>query len=147
MRESMGLRLEIARRTGPRGERSATGEQQSGEMPVQLTRRNARNLEMPVFAPTSSKKKGAPMEFNSTEILRFLADGGHIARDTSRDALVVKAANGSDLELELGGFAYSPVEVSTPVLSDLERARLVHEDRDPNGQLVYRAANTNRIAA
>jgi hypothetical protein len=36
---------------------------------------------------------------------------------------VIKAADGQDLEVDLGGFRFYPVQLSDAQLTDLERAR------------------------
>ena len=81
--------------------------------------------------------------FTSSELLRLLATtGSHIVRETAAprfaaDAWVIKAADGSDLEVELGGYAFHPVQVSDEMLSDLEGARRIALDSF-NGVPVYR---------
>jgi hypothetical protein len=92
------------------------------------------------------------MTFDSNDLLGFLASPGtHIARDSERfgrPAWVLKAASGHDLEVDLGGFAFSPVEVPEAALHELSRSRLLCEDgRDTRGDALYRAVQTTRIAA
>jgi hypothetical protein len=85
------------------------------------------------------------MDLNSTAALQLLAGHGcHVVREArgarfGQDTWVMKAADGSDLELELGGFAYSPVEMPAAVFADLERASLLHRaGRDLDGNIIYR---------
>ncbi|HEY1711165.1 MAG TPA: hypothetical protein VGG10_23060 [Rhizomicrobium sp.] len=85
------------------------------------------------------------MDLNSTEALQLLAGQGcHVVREAqgtrfAQDTWVLKAADGNDLELELGGFAYSPVELPGAVFADLERASLLHRaGRDFDGNIIYR---------
>src|SRR5690349_8606408 len=96
--------------------------------------------------PPVEGTKGRPMDFSATEILSFLSGGGHIVRDTSREALVVKAANGNDLEVDVGGFAYSPVELQAAQFDDLRAASLIAQDgRNADGNSVWRLTRDGKL--
>lgn len=86
------------------------------------------------------------MDFSSTDILGFLAEGGHIVRDNARDALVLKAANGNDLEIDLGGFAYSPVQLPATQFDDLRTAALIAQSgRDADGNSIWHLTRDGKL--
>jgi len=96
------------------------------------------------------------MDFSRTELLDLLApEGRYIVRETQGErfaeaALVIKAADGRDLEVDLGGYAFHPVQISEQLFTDLQRTYLVEEDgRDGDGNTVYRltTGTQTRIAA
>jgi hypothetical protein len=82
--------------------------------------------------------------FDSKQILNLLArPGSHIVRETAggrfaADTWVIKAADGEDLEADLGGFAYSPVRVPHVLLQDFVGARLVRPANAEAAAPVYR---------
>jgi hypothetical protein len=94
-------------------------------------------------------KRTAAMNFNKPDILELLAaQAAYIVREGrgarfDKDTLVLKTADGHDLEIDLGGFAYHPVEVSPAVFADLERSGAIYADgKDACGCAVYRCAST-----
>ncbi len=85
------------------------------------------------------------MNLAGTDILRALSsNGAHVVRESagnrfSQDAWVIKAAGGADLEIDLGGFSFFPVQVPDALFSDLESAQRIHQDgEDAAGNPVYR---------
>lgn len=94
------------------------------------------------------------MTFNKPDILELLAaQAAHIVREGrgarfDKDTLVLKTADGEDLEADLGGFAYYPVEVPQSVFADLERTGAIYADgKDACGCAIYRCADSLNQAA
>ncbi len=85
------------------------------------------------------------MNLAGTDILRALSsNGAHVVREPAgdrfiRDAWVIKSATGDDLEVDLGGFSFFPVQVPDALFSDLESAQRIRQDgEDAAGNPVYR---------
>src|SRR5690242_6819596 len=96
------------------------------------------------------------MTLTAAQVLKLLsATGSHLVRESAhprfaRDAWVVKSADGNDLEIELGGYAFHPVRVPDSLFADLEGAqRIALDGQDGEGNPVYRLseATETRTAA
>lgn len=96
------------------------------------------------------------MDLDREDVLSLLAgEGRHIVRERvgrfDHSVPVIKTEDGSDLEIDLGGFAFYPVEVPDQVFESLRREAIIREDgSDADGNAVYRVMGeqgASRLAA